>query len=57
MDMQFQCVIEKGFSWRGKKEFFPYSVLQMQFEWNIEREPYLECYKYFCSHLRWLSYM
>ncbi len=26
MDVQFHCVIKKGFGWRGKKEFFPYRV-------------------------------
>ncbi len=28
MDVQLYCVIKKGFSWRGKKYFFPYKHLQ-----------------------------
>ncbi len=28
MDVQFHCVIEKGFSWRGKNEFFPIQRLR-----------------------------
>ncbi len=26
MDVQLNCMIKKGFSWRGKNEFFPYRV-------------------------------
>ncbi len=28
MDVQLHCVIKKGFSWRGKKEFFPYKHIR-----------------------------
>ncbi len=28
MDGQLHCVIKKGFSWRGRKEFFPYRIFE-----------------------------
>ncbi len=35
----YNCVIEIGFSWRGKKVFSHTNiVISTQYEWNIERE-------------------
>ncbi len=38
MDVQFHCVIEKGFSWSRKKKSFSHTASLTQYEWNIERE-------------------